>query len=98
MLPAEKCINFTELPDAPSVRVYHSRAVITKEPKEAAQRGGPVVSRLVWEILDIPGVCAITASAYEVALVKAEMYSWDEIHPVIWKILLLANTPEGKAQ
>jgi len=73
------------------VRVYLSRAELTKAPIEQLPRNSGTQTKLFADLLAIPGVAMIVGKPYEVALQKADLYSWEEIHGKVMDLMFSAN-------
>jgi hypothetical protein len=74
-----------------NVRVYVSRAELTTLPIETLHRHETTNTKLFADVLITPGIAAIVGQPYQMVVEKAELWSWDEIHPRVMDHLIAAN-------
>lgn len=74
-----------------NIRVYVSRAELTARPIESVHRHETAETKLFADILAHPGVVMVVGKPYELAVQKADLYAWDEIHPRVLDELLAVN-------
>ena len=82
-------INFFD--HSPIVRVYLSRAELTKLPQETVLRHERAQTELFGKIAQLPGVATVAGKPYEMVVQRAELHPWEEIHQHILDLLFLIN-------
>jgi hypothetical protein len=82
--------------------VYLSRVELTQLPIETLHRHEPAQTKLFGDILAGPGVAMLVGKPFETAVQKADLFTWDEIHPRVLDRLLAVNllpmTPASDAK
>jgi hypothetical protein len=80
-------------PNEGNMSSFASREELTQIPMETAIRHQKVKGELLQTVLRIPGVVGASIRPYDLTVEKADLWSWDEIKPKIWDLLLAVNVP-----
>lgn len=67
--------------NVPECRAYHVRAKLTDMPVEVGTKNEDVENSILASILAIDGVAAAQLNPYTVSVIKAKMFSWEEVEP-----------------
>jgi hypothetical protein len=68
-------------------RVYHVREQLTEKQCEASELGPEQCGHVTNTIAKMPGVELCYVKRYQVTVHKAEMFSWEEVEPLVMEFL-----------